>query len=124
MKNDPRIEEFKKSYPNLFKEGCLRIGFNLPVGWEVLVRNLSNIIEYHIAYDLSEEIREEIYVVQIKEKFGSLRFYLNKSTPYIDGAIAVTESLSSEVCETCSKPGVLRKGTWIRTMCDSCCEIK
>jgi hypothetical protein len=114
----PKVEYFKGKYPLLFREGCLRSGFNLPPGWEPLVEKLFSIIEHHLKTFVPEEIREGIYVVQIKEKFGFLRVYLNQNTPHINGAIEMAESMSSITCEKCGMLGTLRSSGWFKVLCD------
>jgi hypothetical protein len=69
---------------------------------------------------LPEEVRGDVYCAQVKEKFGSLRLYMNNETPYISGAIAMAESMSGHICEVCGEPGQRRSGGWIRTLCDDC----
>ncbi len=57
-------------------------------------------------------------LVQSKEKFGGLRFYLET---YPEGATDVTSKytlLSYKTCETCGDEGSLRKGSWLKTLCD------
>lgn len=58
-------------------------------------------------------------VVQVKEKFGTLRFYCS-STPAIDKYIRLAERLSAVTCEDCGKPGQQNDSGWIRTQCDEC----
>jgi hypothetical protein len=49
--------------------------------------------------------------VQIKEKFGGLRFYTNSSlTPEMQGARRTVEFLSERTCETCGAPGSVDSG--------------
>lgn len=54
-------------------------------------------------------------VMQVKEKFGGLRFHYGPSTsnPYISGGMAefVWEAMerASATCESCGQPGVLRR---------------
>lgn len=60
----------------------------------------------------------KIEAVQVKEKFGTLRFYTNHSDEYIDGAIMMAEQMSSVTCETCGKPGELQGGGWLYTACE------
>ncbi len=86
-------------------------------GWLYLLDKASFLIEKEIA-SLPEETRDEVYAVQLKEKFGSLRYYMNQSTPYIDGVISMAESMSAITCEVCGNPGKLRQGGWIKTRCD------
>ena len=58
--------------------------------------------------------------VQVKSKFGSLRFYVNGSDKYIDGLISMAESMSCKVCEQCGKPGSQNSKGWVYTLCKEC----
>lgn len=60
--------------------------------------------------------------VQIKEKFGSLRIYMNYYFPEIEKLIDDAVKKADETCERCGQPGELRQGGWWRTLCDSCEE--
>lgn len=55
--------------------------------------------------------------VQVKEKFGTLRFYLDSSTDEQFALINFAESLSARTCEVCGKPGKPNNAGWIRTLC-------
>lgn len=55
---------------------------------------------------------------QIKEKFGTLRFYYNGGDEFIGGVISAAENISAHTCEICGNPGKLRSGGWMRTLCD------
>jgi len=63
-------------------------------------------------------IVEQVEATQVKEKLGGLRFYVNTSDGYIDGAIDMAEATSLVTCEVCGSPGTRRDGRWIRTLCD------
>ena len=87
-------------------------------GWHELIWKLCEDLE---ALDLPETFA----VVQIKEKFGGLRFYENQVTSESKKLIGDAEDKSMEICELCGKPGQLREqrpdGTrlsWIKTTCD------
>lgn len=56
---------------------------------------------------------------QIKEKFGTLRFYYNGGDDFIDGVVRFAESASCKTCEVCGNPGKLYEGGWMRTLCDT-----
>jgi hypothetical protein len=58
-------------------------------------------------------------VMQVKEKFGSLRFY-HPGSDAIDRYVRLAEKLSSVTCEECGKPGTANHSGWIRTQCDDC----
>lgn len=57
-------------------------------------------------------------VLQVKEKFGGLRFYINKCADGLDDRISQAEDESYRTCEECGLPGVARSGGWIKTLCD------
>jgi len=70
--------------------------------------------------DPLREIPAEIPQVtldQVKEKFGTLRFYYTGGDDYINGLVSMAESMSGVTCETCGKPGTSTGGGWIKTAC-------
>lgn len=111
-----KFEDFQKKYPNLFRIHP-RSGFDLRPGWEAIVHSLCGVIERQIL-KLPEEIRADMHCAQVKEKFGTLRFYMTYENDAISAAISVAESISHKTCETCGKPGTLRQGGWLLTLCD------
>jgi hypothetical protein len=58
-------------------------------------------------------------VVQVKEKYGTLRFYC-PATAAIDKYVCLAERLSSITCENCGKRGTPDESGWVRTLCDAC----
>lgn len=64
----------------------------------------------------------QVVAVQVKEKFGSLRFYTNAIDDTVRGMIRMAESMSVRTCEVCGNPGKSRGGRWIRTRCVHCHE--
>jgi len=60
-------------------------------------------------------------VVQVKEKFSTLRFYIDNGNEKIDELIQEAEKKASETCEVCGQAGSLnRDQNWIVTICDPC----
>ena len=114
-----KIQDMIDKYPNLFLDKGPRSGFYIGDGWLTLLDNLFNIIITH-KHDLDVADAKQIYINQVKEKFGSIRVYLNKSTDYINGAISLAELMSSHICEFCGSPGKTQKGNWVKTLCESC----
>lgn len=55
---------------------------------------------------------------QVKEKFGTLRFYVREATPEQYALIEFAEAMSARTCEKCGSPGTPRAGGWVRTLCD------
>lgn len=114
-------------------------------GWYQLLNDLCKDI---ISIYNHEEIEVDILILQIKEKFGTLRFYYTttnseSNSVYIDILGDVTLRYSHEkrkidkevrrivdyyctksasVCEMCGEnAAVLRKDLpWVQTLCDSC----
>jgi len=68
------------------------------------------------------EIVPQVVVVQVKEKFGSLRFYYDGGDDVIRGMVSVAESMSSRTCEKCGAPGKRVGGGWITTLCKTHAE--
>ncbi len=60
------------------------------------------------------------HAVQIKEKFGTLRFYLNCGTREMTDLISEAEGKTHKTCEDCGKPGERAGDGWVRTLCVDC----
>lgn len=64
--------------------------------------------------------KEGVEILQIKEKFGTLRFYVGSASDEVHYAISVAEDLSAETCEQCgNKAKTIQRG-WLRTLCKKC----
>ena len=59
----------------------------------------------------------QVEAVQVKEKFGGLRFYVNRVDPAVEGAIDMAEAMSYHICEVCGAPGEPNRDGWIKTLC-------
>jgi hypothetical protein len=120
---DEKEDILFNTFPNLFPDGrdadikisLMRFGFPED-GWFDLIK------------DLCEKITATgigITVVQVKEKFGTLRFYfdMNEGTTkeqyqIVNDLVSEAEVKSEVTCEDCGKPGKLRMGGWIKCLCD------
>ena len=60
----------------------------------------------------------QVTLDQVKEKFGTLRFYYTGGDEYISGMVTMAEAMSGVTCEECGDPGERRGGGWIYTACD------
>ncbi len=85
-------------------------------GWEPLIRRLSEKIEGAILA-MSEKRREFYRASQVKEKYGTLRFYMSASTNEMEAWISEAEDESARTCEECGAPGELRGKHWHYTAC-------
>ena len=85
--------ELQYRFPNVFRhEEYVGVG----PGWWDIIRNLSSELEA-IIEKLPEEERLSLYVVQIKEKFGGLRFYMNAETDEMFDLITKAEEESLKI---------------------------
>ena len=91
-------------------------GFACNPGWWPMLESLCQVMQDHI--DQSKGQCPQIIVEQIKEKFGTLRFYYSGGDDFISGAVFLAESLSSHMCEECGAPGKRISGGWIQTLCE------
>ena len=66
----------------------------------------------------------QVTLDQVKEKFGTLRFYYSGGDDIIDGMVRMAESMSGVTCEECGNPGKSRGGGWIHTYCEPCEELR
>ena len=62
----------------------------------------------------------QVTLDQVKEKFGTLRFYYSGGDEYISGMVTMAEAMSGVTCEECSAPAETHGGGWIRTICQPC----
>jgi hypothetical protein len=60
----------------------------------------------------------QVVARQVKEKFGTLRFYYTGGDDVVRGIERMAEGMSAVMCEKCGAPGKPRQGGWIRTLCD------
>lgn len=93
-------------------------------GWYDLVTLLCKRINVYLDWANRQDANAGyIRVVQIKSKFGGLRFYYDSYTTeehnqYIRGLIDFAEEMSVRICEKCGHPGKQRNLSWVATLCD------
>jgi hypothetical protein len=61
----------------------------------------------------------QVVAEQVKEKFGTLRFYYRGGDDYISGLVSMAESMTSVTCEECGNTGTASGSGWIRTLCET-----
>lgn len=112
-----------ETFPNLYRQRYLSMqetrmcwGFEHGNGWFEIVWDLSNKLEAMILA-LPEEARGPYSASQVKEKFGTLRFYMSSETDEMSDAIREAEEQSAVTCETCGNPGTSGGSEWLRTAC-------
>lgn len=130
---------FCEKYPKIFrdmykdpKQTCMAWGVSCGDGWFFLLDHLCLNIQHHIDQQ-AERIKEkwaqkgekpipQVVAHQIKEKFGSLRFYHEGGDEQIEGMIRLAESITNRLCENCGKwnQDVGRTKGWIQNLCTEC----
>jgi hypothetical protein len=108
-------------------QSLMGFGFECGDGWFDLIWKLSEDIENELKNEDSRiQIKQRLKddppfeVIQVKEKFGELRFYANGGNDKIQDLIDSAERKSVQICENCGKPGKTRGEGWITTLCDEC----
>lgn len=95
--------------PNLYRadgaETLMKYGFPGD-GWFDLILELSKGIE-ELIVKLPEDKKIFYKAFEVKEKLGSLRFYMTDSTKEMNDLIYEAEMKSEKTCESCGAPGDL-----------------
>ena len=100
-------------------------GFECGDGWFNILDQLMGNIQHHIDWkNKKEEVVAQVTLDQVKEKFGTLRFYYTGGDDVIDGMVRMAESMSGVMCEECSAPAKTHGPGWIRTICEPCEEAR
>jgi hypothetical protein len=95
----------------------IAFGFECGDGWADLLVELSEKIQARLN-EMPKDVASEYVALQVKEKFGTLRFYTSYCDDVIDGFIREAEQKSACTCEQCGAPGKIRGSVWYYTACD------
>lgn len=110
----------RKALQERFPEGPYWRGIDIGDGWMPIVIELDQRLL---------ELYPDYKIAQVKEKFGTLRFYVEGIPYYEEGTQELTEGTkligeaegkTMTTCENCGAPGVPRYGGWVKTLCDDC----
>src|SRR5208283_3534018 len=93
------------------------MGFRHDDGWFDIIWRLCEDLEPLVA-EVEKETGRKFEVLQVKEKFGGLRFYVNHANDAIRERIGIAAKESFRTCEVCGQPGKLREVGLIKTLCD------
>jgi ribosomal protein L37AE/L43A len=101
------------------KEPYELFGIECGEGWKKLYQP---IIDYIDEYNKDKEGVDKIEIYQIKEKFGTLSFYVSKKTDKLRKMIEDAEAESYHVCEICGRHinKQIVEHHWIYPMCREC----
>jgi hypothetical protein len=102
------------------QETCMCWGFDCGDGWFNILNQLMGSIQHHLDWkNKNDLVVEQVTLDQVKEKFGTLRFYYSGGDDVIDGMVRLAESMTCVTCEVCGSPGTQNSGGWITTLCES-----
>ena len=111
--------QLKEAFPQIFcdlrncdhRKSLMCAGLEIGDGW------------YNLVYDMCDKIiktnpNSEFKAVQVKQKFGGLRFYTTAASDEVHKIIDEAEQLSYKICEDCGSTENVESG-WI-TLCKNC----
>ena len=120
---DNFVKKLEEDFPKIFTGTHLSI--EVGPGWWPIIERLCRNIQSHIDWKQAEKEKynrgdgcPQAVVVQIKEKFGELRFYCDGGDQYIDGLIQMATEWAGKTCEACGMPGKRTNTSWIKTLCE------
>lgn len=110
---------FPAAFPILFGDKDRIISLSAGPGWHQLIWDLCTALEGMARQQVAEG-QAPMRACQVKEKYGTLRFYLTGGS-VTDEAFELTEAAderSGTICETCGQPGKTGLvGDWLLTYC-------
>ena len=153
--NEQNTKKMLTDFPALFRDAlrgsseqrtCMGRGFECGDGWFQLIYELCTSIEAQ-AREMGLDPATEDWPMarQVKEKFGSLRFYISAPSPEpsdnrleaesrggmlsfrpvasiesIRKLVAEAEAKSATICQSCGEPAELKTDGYWRVLCDPC----
>jgi hypothetical protein len=118
-----------EKYPKIFKnrhgdpkETCMCWGIECGDGWYDLLDHLCANLQFNTDVNnyVSNGIERypQVVAMQVKEKFGGLRFYVESATDAQYAVISFAEALSYHMCDVCGAKGKPNREGWIKTRCE------
>ena len=120
-------EKLVKKYPKIFvdrheniKNTAMCWGFECSDAWYFLIDNLCEHIQSYIDNNKHLNITQ-VVAIQVKEKYGTLRWYYHGGNEYIDGMVSHTKYLTGKICADCgSMADIGYTLGWITYLCRNC----
>jgi hypothetical protein len=107
--NQECLEHFDKYVAN-------RRSYDKTTSEENMRKELEEFKENYL-HKMEVEKRKLPKVVQVKEKFGTLRIYVDNRTDVADAVIDYAEAMSEVTCEKCGDAGKTYHMAWHKTLC-------
>jgi hypothetical protein len=112
---------FIKPDPDLH-DNLMEFGFQCQNGWYPIIEEAFDKMEKTIEKMPKKErkiFEKSFEILEVKEKLGGLRIYVNMYTNEITEIIVEAEKKAGKTCEVCGKPGKIREvNHWYFTNCD------
>lgn len=129
------VKTFPKIYTNCGENNCYTLfGIECGDGWFRIIYWLSKYIQNRIdqnnhwaeKYPDQTKPMAQVKVIQVKEKFGSLRFYFSGGDEEISATVDFVEYISAFICETTGKNENIGRNSkgWITTHHESLAHEK
>lgn len=116
--------QLHNKYPNLFvdlygnpQQTGMAWGLECDDGWYTLLDVLCRQIQHHQQWNMAKDLHP-VVLEQVKEKYGTLRFYYRGGDDVVSGLVQMAEAWSAKVCERCGNLGRVRGGSWLKTLCE------
>ena len=108
--------KLEKQLKHHFHGGKRKVLLECDSGWFPIIAKLDMDIR---------KLAPEYVILQIKEKFGGLRYYIGALREdvfeQVHALIKEAEQIASKTCECCGEEGTLcRRGGWLKTLCQDC----
>ena len=98
------------------RNNLMAFGFEIGKGWMPLLIELLDKIQLLVN---NNPEYADVEILQVKEKYGSLRVYLNYYYKEIEDIISEYEEKSCYICEECGEKGEIRNiNNWYTALCD------
>jgi hypothetical protein len=112
-----RFPLFYKNLGGNINETCMYWGIAVNLGWWNLIEKMSERIE-----EINKTLETPVVAAQIKQKFATLRVYVDYGTDEVYDIISETEKESQTICESCgTRENVKIRGKhYILTQCLDC----
>jgi hypothetical protein len=111
-----------EKYPKIFanrhadmRATAMCWGFECGDGWYQIIEALCCAMQSHC----DSNAISQLVASQVKEKYGTLRFYYIGGDDMTDGMVYLAEVMSGMTCEVCGQPGITRDTGWLTTRCDA-----
>jgi hypothetical protein len=111
-----KLKKLLAKYPTIFSKG----DYSIPDAWIPIVDRLClNLVLYVSLYEVANDEAIDFHCLQMKEKFGELRFYVNTDNDIISTLIDYASYQSRSICQKCgSRYNINVYGPWISYLCD------